>query len=64
MADALIFRKLPARSSMLGAALICAGGLLLTAWRVSSGFDASAAAGKTSSVGAGKEAQPGLLPRT
>lgn len=49
---------------MLGAALICAGGLLLTAWRVSSGFDASAAAGKTSSVGAGKEAQPGLLPRT
>lgn len=64
LADALIFRQLPARSSMLGAALICGGGLLLTTWRSRSGFDASAAAGKAAASGTGKEALPGGLPRS
>ncbi|KAL4431065.1 hypothetical protein ABPG75_006321 [Micractinium tetrahymenae] len=64
LADFLIFRQLPAPSSMLGAALICAGGLLLTAWRMHSGFDASAAAAKAAGGGLGKEGQPGAPLRT
>ncbi len=44
-ADYFLFHHLPTASSMVGAAAIVCGGLLVAMWRMHTGFDASSRGG-------------------